>query len=293
MIEFSIFSTPKPFIGEFKIIQNNAIKSWLNLKPKPNNIFLLGNEDGVKEMCKKFEVKQIPSIKKNNYGSPLLNDLFEKINSYNQSAITIYINADIVLIDSSFNLLLKKIKNKFSKFLIIGRRYELRINKFVNKKGFKKISNIIKHKNDFFLKGFSWIDYFIFNNKLFNENEIPPFAIGRTFWDKWLVGYALKNNIPVINASEIIKAIHQSHSFNFKKNWLGEEAWNNFKLAGGIKHLYHIDDANFYITKDLILKKYKISLKKIILNFLFKSIIGNLPIKIQFLLIKIKRILIK
>lgn len=291
MISFSIFTVPKAFKNEFKIIQINAIKSWISLQPKPD-IFLLGNEYGVKNTSKKLKLKHIPSIKKNDFGTPLLNDIFKKINTYNKSEIVIYINTDIILlIDSSLNFLLKKIKDKFKKFMIIGRRYELKVDKLINEKELEKISNI--NKNQIFLKGCSWIDYFIFTKNLFNENDIPPFAIGRTFWDKWLIGYVLTKNSPVIDATKIIKAYHQSHSFSFKKNWLGNESWVNFKLAKGIKNLYYIDDANFHIDKNLKLRKSRLDFVKLTLNFFLKYIVGNLPLKIQFLLIKIKRILIK
>ena len=65
----SIFAIPKPFQGEFNIIQRNAIKSWTLLLPKCE-IILFGDEEGTKEIAKEFGTLYLPEVKKNEFSTP-------------------------------------------------------------------------------------------------------------------------------------------------------------------------------------------------------------------------------
>jgi hypothetical protein len=115
----TIFSCPKPFTNpHINIIQRNAIKSWTLLKPKPE-IILLGNDKGVSEICKEFNLIHIPEIERNEYGTPLLNSIFseaEKVASYQ---LMCYINADIILM-SDFMKAIEAVINQIKPpFLLI------------------------------------------------------------------------------------------------------------------------------------------------------------------------------
>ena len=63
----TLFTCPKPFRGHIGIIQRNAIKSWTLLKPKPE-IILIGDEEGILEVCKELDLIHIPTIEKNEFG---------------------------------------------------------------------------------------------------------------------------------------------------------------------------------------------------------------------------------
>ena len=57
------------------------------------------------------------------------------------------------------------------------------------------------------------IDYFLFRKN--SLKSIPDFAIGRPGYDNWLIWYARRNFIPVIDISKEIRVIHQTHHYNF------------------------------------------------------------------------------
>jgi len=259
-----IFSVPKPFNREFGTIQENAIDSWLSIKPKPT-IILLGKEEGVVEIIRRKNLIQIKNIKKNQQGTPLLNDIFTQVQKNNEEKIFMYINADIILLNSPTSTI-DILTNKFDRFMAVGRRYEInRKIKIERKEIEQKIKTFhVRQKSN------SWMDYFIFSQGIFNK--IPPFAIGRTFWDKWLVWNVLQQNIPVIDISESLFAIHQTHSYsinnmtNIKTAWSGEEAYNNLRLAGGWSNSATIDDATYIIKKKRIYsqKRKKISIRPIL-----------------------------
>ena len=73
----TIFSTLKPMEGHIGIIQRNAVTSWTKLKCNPE-VILLGDETGVAKLCDDLNIKHIPNVECNEYGRPLIKDLFKK-----------------------------------------------------------------------------------------------------------------------------------------------------------------------------------------------------------------------
>lgn len=260
-----IFTVPKHFKGEFDIIQNNAIDSWLAINPKPT-IVLLGDEEGVSKVARQKGLIHIKNIKKNADDTPLLNDIFTKAQEKYKKEIFMYINADIVLLDFSMDLI-KILSKKFDNFLAVGRRYEMEIKNKMDHSEIKKKAKL----SDLQQKSSSWMDYFIFTSEVFKK--IPPFALGRTFWDKWLVWNTLQRKIPVVDVTSQLFAIHQSHSYsmnkktNLKNVWAGEQALENLKLAGGWSHGATVDDANFrMINKKIYFQKRNKKSKRFVLD---------------------------
>jgi hypothetical protein len=79
-------------------------------------------------------------------------------------------------------------------------------------------------------------------------NDIPPFAIGRTMWDNWLIWRARASGAMVIDATASLTAIHQNHGYNHHPQgaegvWKGPEAHRNEELAGGMDRYFTIADA--------------------------------------------------
>lgn len=244
----TIFAVPKAFRGHFAIIQENAIASWARLKPKPE-IILLGEEEGIQSICKKYKLIQVKKIKKNNLGTPLLSDVFEKAKEKASNSTLAYINCDIILFDN-FTKALNKIKHK--KYLVTGRRWNIEI-KFLIKfkpswqKSFTK--QVLKNGK---LDQFGALDYFIFPKSV--DFKMPPFAIGRTIWDNWLLYRAKLLRIPIVDATEEITAVHQNHDYSHAGGlsavWQGEERERNLKLAAGKKRKFNLTNSDLIITKN-------------------------------------------
>ena len=91
----TIFSIPKPFLGHINLIQRNAISSWLKLVPS-KNIFLIGNDIGVSEVVKEYELVHIRDVEINEFGTPLLNSAFEIMQNISKSHLLLYVNSDII-----------------------------------------------------------------------------------------------------------------------------------------------------------------------------------------------------
>jgi hypothetical protein len=92
------------------------------------------------------------------------------------------------------------------------------------------------------------VDRLLFTRGIYRV-ELPPFVIGRVFWDNWLVWRALTSNFPVVDASAVVMAVHQNHDYGYHPQgkqvvFCGAEAGRNYELAGGWKHLRTIADAS-------------------------------------------------
>lgn len=94
----TIFTVPRAFRGEFAVIQNNAIQSWLSLQPKPE-IILLGDEAGTADAASRFGVRHIAGVECNEYGTPLVSSLFSLAQAAASHQLMCYVNADIILLN--------------------------------------------------------------------------------------------------------------------------------------------------------------------------------------------------
>lgn len=121
----TILATPKPFHGHIGIIQRNAIISWTKLLPRPE-IILFVHEEGTAECAGELGLVHVPDVDSNQYGTPLLADIFAKSERQSTHNLFAYINADIIL-PSEFTFGVEKVEQTFSKFLAVGRRTNLEI----------------------------------------------------------------------------------------------------------------------------------------------------------------------
>jgi len=121
----TIFAIPKPFVGHINIIQRNAIQSWLRLSSNCE-IILFGNEIGVAQIAKEFNIRHISKISLNKFGTPLINEVFLKAQKVAKYQRLVYINADIILM-SDFIQAVQYIKSPL--FIMAGRRWDIEVKK--------------------------------------------------------------------------------------------------------------------------------------------------------------------
>ena len=121
----TIFAMPKPFEGHLATIQKNAIRSWTRLRPAPE-IILIGDEAGTWEMAEDVGARHIPEIRRNEFGTPLVDYIFQAAQEHASHAIMAYVNADMILFQS-FAAGVRKVQADLSKFLLIGQRWDLPI----------------------------------------------------------------------------------------------------------------------------------------------------------------------
>jgi hypothetical protein len=271
----TFFSIPKPFNGHIEIIQRNAIQSWCLLHQRCE-VILFGDEEGTKEVADELNIRHIPEMERNKFGTPLLNGVFRRVQELATYSTVCYVNADIILM-SDFLEAVKKLH--WHKFLMIGRRWDIELNELLNFTDINWEGHLRAYVKDVgFLTSPTGVDYLVFPRGLLLN--IPPFAVGRLYWVRRLIYDVRAKNIPVIDATPCVMAVHQNHESPGYLKAGSEEAKENLKLIQN-KEMDALD-ANWLLTKKglkpaitiehLWRRKYRLSMIHPIINFLLKPV---------------------
>jgi len=247
----TLFSTPKPFQGHIGVIQRNALKSWTLLHPDVE-VILFGDDDGAADVCRELGLRHEVRVERGGSELKRIDYMFGKAQAIARHDVLCYVNCDIVLMDD-FIQAVERVRTAYPQFLMVGRRWDTPVTEpveFSDASWREKIRDLALAADDQ-CNGW-WIDYFLFSRGLYG-NEMPPFVIGTVRWDNWLLWKALDLKLPVVDASQVVLAVHQNHDYNYhpqgkKGVWEGAEAKRNLQLAGGWGHVRNISHATRRLT---------------------------------------------
>lgn len=241
----TLFSMPKSTI-EDREDSLRAIRSWVALDQE---VILLGDTPETADLAREVglgnQYRPI-GIRHNALGTPLVDDIFRAVLARASSDVLAYINADIVLgRDLISAAVTARAAFKGRPFLMVGRRTDAG----TDSRAFGDGCDVETNARTGLcgrLHPASGKDWFVFSRDgVFDGDHIPPFSLGRTIWDNWLVADALRRRIPVIDATDAVVAVHLEHGYNIGERngvqretgeWsplVGREASINRALAGG------------------------------------------------------------
>jgi hypothetical protein len=263
-IPLTIYTTPKPFLDHTAKIQQNALKSWTYLIPRPE-IILYGDSKGSSEISRELGLKHVPIVKLSPFGTPLVNDMYKQAHVLSKNWVFAYINSDIIAFDS-FMTSIGSVASLFPEFLIVGQRWNLNVDMLIDYDNPDWVQTLSNHlKSDGTIEAGCAIDYFIFTRNIFDF--IPDLTVGRAGWDNWFVYNAIVNSIPVIDATKDITVIHQNHEYGhleggMKEVYSGNEASYNMKIAGplfkkGYAEFGYIEHATWKIENGKVIPRAK------------------------------------
>jgi hypothetical protein len=233
-------------------MQRNAIASWTALLPRPE-VLLFGDEEGVADAARDLGVRHFPDVSRNEFGTPLLDDLFARAAREATGNTLVYCNADIILLPD-FPAAIARVAASRARFLVVGRRWDLDLLRPLDSFGpdwQKALRQETLSAGE--QRSPNFVDYFAFSRGLFDG--LLPLAIGRAYWDNYLVWLARSRGADVVDASAAVMAIHQNHDYSHHPGgsagvWTGPEAKRNRALIGGWWHLYTIADATHMLSAD-------------------------------------------
>lgn len=242
----TIFATPKPFRGNIQLIQQNAIRSWAKLEPACK-IILFGDEEGTAEIADKLGLCHIPDIARNEFGTPLVNSMFELAGHLADTDLLCYVNADIILM-SDFMACVAQLAGSLPDFLMVGRRWDLDTNDLLEFSPGWEGALRQEARARGRLHAHTGIDFLVFRRTDFID--LPPFPVGRPGWDNYLIYSARMRGMPVVDVSEACLVVHQNHDYSHhpqgvKGYQYGPEAQQSWKLSGDGAHLLDLRDANY------------------------------------------------
>ncbi len=258
----TIFTTPKPFKGHIGVIQRNAIKSWTMLDPKPE-VILLGDEEGAADAAREIGVLHLTGIVTNENGTPLMNDMFRRAEAAAQAGWLCYVNTDILL-SGVFTRAVATVREQCSKCLMVSKRLNIDLTEDWTQRigaGENWQDPLMRLVQSTGTSGqHTAIDAFVFPRGFYKS--VPDFAIGRFWFDQWLIKDARINGFRVVDLSLVAPLIHQNHNYNHVAGgeqaiWKGEEAEHNFRLYGNVMHAYTLLDVTHELQPDGRLKRVR------------------------------------
>lgn len=245
-----VFSAPKAMTPPFDVIQRNAAGSWARLKGSPR-VHLFGSEQGVDGLAQTTGATHDPGVRTNEFGTPVLDDMFERARADAENEPLLFVNADVVLLDDIMGAAEAAI-NWGGRFLLVGRRTTVDVGEIDFE---ERWESVVRQKaRGGTLDPVDHMDYFLFSSDLFRR--IPSFAIGRPPYDQWLIWRALRDRAAVIDATDVVTAVHQRHDYSHVVGgkaaaYEGEEARRNTDLAGGWTRMLSLRDCTHVIGRDL------------------------------------------
>ena len=246
----TLFAIPKAFRGHIGVIQLNAIASWTRLGIG-SRVVLFGDDEGTADVAREFHLEHVPEVARNEFGTPLISDVFQKARQLARDDVLCYVNSDIILLNE-FVPAVDRVRERRNRFLMVGECWNVDVQSLLQFDDPTWQAQLLRRVCEGGVRrGASYIDYFVFSQGLYDE--LPPFAVGRAGFDNWLLWKARDLGATVVDASRVITAVHQNHDYAHVtggREWSygGAEAVRNVQLAGGTEHLYLICDASHKLT---------------------------------------------
>jgi hypothetical protein len=247
----TVYSIPKAFKGHIDVIQRNAIATWTRLQPRPE-IILFGPDEGTAEAAREFGVEHESDVARNKFGSPLFGDVFRKAETRSSNDLLCFVNADIILTSKLMGAI-QRVCDRFPRFLAVSERINLNITRPIDFSSDWEAELQEGCRREGTAGGPTCIDIFVFKKGTYSQ--VPDFAIGRLWFDHWLIKAASLANLPIVDMSRVAPLIHQNHDYNHVPGgaewvWKGEEAEINFKLYGGGRQSYTLSNVTHELLSD-------------------------------------------
>jgi len=212
----TILTTPKPAIGKMRMDFLNALHNWNRLRPKPE-IFVFG---GDRKLVESEGARYIASHHTNELGLPYLDSVYQIAQNEAKHDVFMLVSDHLMFMPGLMEAV-QRCTSRFPKFLAVGQRYDVDVVDVIDftRQLYRVGSGGIRDWRLTFLDyiaagrlhGPSAKDYMIFSRDF--PIDIPPFLLGRPWYDSWFVVASLKANIPVVDLSHTVVALHPNHDY--------------------------------------------------------------------------------
>lgn len=196
-----------------------------------------------------------PEIERTPGGAPRLDAVIRRCEA-EADGLLAYVNADVVLLDDFLPAI--RMAADAGAGLIVGQCWNLDVDDgidFTAGWGAQLRARALQVGVE---RGAGGIDYLVFRRGVFGA--VPPFALGRAYFDNWLIWRARQRGACVVDVSSAVIAVHQNHDYSHlvggrASAYEGGEAQRNLELAGGRLHLFNIDDATHRLVDSRVVKR--------------------------------------
>ena len=249
---FTIFSVPRIWKGKPDVEQRNAVGSWLRLRPRPE-IILFGDDEGTGSAAEEYGCCWVSGLPCNEHGTPFIDSVFHLAQEWATRDLMAFVNADIILMQGWADALMA-CALKFEQFCMVGQRQDIALYQPMPfQEGWQaQLEGWARTYGTYFTPAGS--DYFGFRRGLYPE--VPPFLIGRSAWDNWLMAYPPTAGVPLVDATPAACIVHPETRTSKVSEWVrhqphvDEERRYNKELMAGIYGLSagRVTDAQWQVT---------------------------------------------
>lgn len=237
-MEVTFHSIIRGFVPPFDRIQRNAIRSWQQLGV---DVLLFGaEEEGAIEVAQSLSLPTPHRLRLDDRGVPLVRYPIERARELARYEMRCLINADIVMW-YEFEPVVESVAERFFRFLVVGRRWCAKVTEDLT----FGTEWVLQLFSDGRLDNLDRIDWFLYRGDWLRD--MPKFAVGRGWWDHWIIWKALKENVPVIDATPFYCCVHQNHPRASHGDTVGRK-WNEALFWSDVDHDVNIANATHRMT---------------------------------------------
>jgi hypothetical protein len=214
----TIYTVPKPFIGDDAWRQRRAIESWINVGSSIKEIVFLGYDQSYKAIVEEFSTASLPivierEIDINFLGVPFYNSVFLRAMA-SKTDVAVVLNGDINLM-SDLLVAVRKLQGRFDDWFAIAARWDVDDTRSLLT-NLMEVDRRQEIRNGGIFHTYGGVDTFIFNVKStpLTSVQMPSFTYGRGKFDNWIVHESVVSGLrDVIDVSQAITTYHRTHTY--------------------------------------------------------------------------------
>jgi len=220
-------------------------------------VMVFGDDEGAAEVCGELGVRHERAVERSASGAKQLASIFERAQEMARHDVLGYANCDIVL-TLDFVEAVRRVREWRDRFLMVGCRWDTEVTKRIDFTRAEWGAELVRlARTQGYQRFYYNIDYFVFRRGMYAE--IPPLVIGRVGWDHWVVGKAYADGVAVVDASDVVCAVHQNHDYEYHPQgmtgvWYDAEAKRNLELTRRAVRPRTIEDAQYRLTESGIVR---------------------------------------
>lgn len=245
----SFLASPKPFVGDAKALQYRAIRSWQSTTPDAE-VILYGSAAGIEEAAVELGARFVRDVACAPSGVPYFNAIVEHATRGAKFERQVFVNCDILL--AGMRQAFDRVSDY--RYLLVGQRIDLARDvhfEICREDWLRQLRQLVEARLAE-LHGPTGIDYFGFTRGTWSN--LPSIVIGRAGYDNAILAHCFRNEIPVIDATSVVAALHQFHGYSHVSGGVAEvragvDARSNYRQAGGARSATMISDAR-YVLED-------------------------------------------
>lgn len=207
----TVFSAMRPFVGSIGQVQQNAVRSWLSVRPRCQVVLIDDEEGTTPAAVAGLGVDVVREVKRSRLGAPLLDDLLRVGAEAARGDLMAFNTADVLLPGNFASLALDCHRLMDGRdYFASGARVDLLrpvAIDFDRPDWFGTVQSAVKSVGK--PRGHTALDLWVYPKSL--RWDAPPMPIGRGGMDGWAVWRTKTSGTPFIDFTHDMLLVHQFH----------------------------------------------------------------------------------